>query len=335
MNPERLRRAPNIAIVGASSPLGKELKEVLENSAFPLGKLTQLETEEYAGLLQEFAGEIQITQILSPHVFADIDIAFFACSPEIIRSYAASGSPFPDLTVDLTQTRLDGILFMDGLSDPARLKDSRYIVTPHPAAIVIARTLSQLAKSFSVERASVTVILPASERGSTGVDELQEQTVALLNFQPFESRVFSGQLAFNLLSEAEAANQIEGRLRHQLRDLMPAPAPMPVIAAVQAPVFHSHTFSMFVTLAGRPAEEEVAHCLNESHGAIAVDSGTEGSSSPVTVVGSDAIRVGRLCADPAVAGNYFLWLVADNLRIAAHNAIRIAEAIILAPAAPH
>ena len=72
MNLERLRQAPNVAIVGSSSPVGKELKEIIESSAFPVGQLTLLETEEYAGLLQEFAGEIRITQIISPEAFADI-----------------------------------------------------------------------------------------------------------------------------------------------------------------------------------------------------------------------------------------------------------------------
>ena len=71
--------------------MGKELRDIIEISGFPTGKLSLLETEEYAGLLQEFAGEIRIAQIISPEALADTDIAFFACSPEIIEAYAASG----------------------------------------------------------------------------------------------------------------------------------------------------------------------------------------------------------------------------------------------------
>src|SRR5689334_11229666 len=102
MDPQRLRKAPNIAIVGSTSLLGKELREMLESRGLPIGHLALLETEEYAGLLQEFAGEIQITQVISPEVLADIDIAFFTCSPEIMRAYVGSGAKFPDLTLDLT-----------------------------------------------------------------------------------------------------------------------------------------------------------------------------------------------------------------------------------------
>jgi aspartate-semialdehyde dehydrogenase len=87
MNPERLRKSPNIAIVGSTSLLGKELREMLEDCGFPMGKLAMFETEEYAGLLQEFAGEIQITQVIAPDAFKDIDIAFFLhSSPAVLKS---------------------------------------------------------------------------------------------------------------------------------------------------------------------------------------------------------------------------------------------------------
>src|SRR5438552_10730979 len=103
MNEERLRRSPNVGIVGSSSLLGKELKEMIEGGGFPLGRLILLETEEYAGLLQEFAGDIQISQIISPDALRDVDIAFFTCGPQIMHSYVSSGAGFPELTIDLTQ----------------------------------------------------------------------------------------------------------------------------------------------------------------------------------------------------------------------------------------
>ena len=125
MNQERLRKTPNIAVVGSTSLLGKELQDMLETRDFPVGRLALLETEEYAGLLQEFAGEIQITQVISPETFDDIDIAFFTCSPGIMRAYVASGARFPELTIDLTQAGLDGTVYLEGISNPRSLKSRR------------------------------------------------------------------------------------------------------------------------------------------------------------------------------------------------------------------
>lgn len=332
VNPERLKKAPNIAIVGSTSPLGKELREVIEGPDFPVGKLALLETEEYAGLLQEFAGEIRITQILSPETFADTDIAFFACSPEIMNAYASSGAAFPELTIDLTQTGRPGTLFLGGVSDTAMLRTSGYYITPHPAAIALGRVVARLRNAFQIETVSATVLEPASERGSSAIDELQEQTVGLLNFQPVEHKVFSGQLAFNMLSEAVAARRVEGLMRSQLADVLGGAVPSIGIAAVQAPVFHSHALSVFVQLKGSPSIEQVRASLETGGSGVVVHSDEGLSPSPVTVVGSDAVHVARLAADPERPGSFFLWIVADNLRVAASNALQIAESLMFAPA---
>jgi len=249
VNLERLRRAPNVAIVGSSSPVGKELKELIQETEIPIGNLKLLETEEYAGLLQEFAGQIEITQILAPSAFDNVDIAFFACSPSIIQAYAASGSRFPELTIDLTQTGRDGVIFLNGISDRSLIKDSGYFVSPHPAVIVLAKVLHTLTTAFPVESTAVTILEPASERGATAIDELQEQTVGLLNFQPVERGLFKGQIAFNLLPEIQSATDRENLVRSQLQTLFGNSVPVPALMTLQAPVFHSESFSVFIRTA--------------------------------------------------------------------------------------
>jgi aspartate-semialdehyde dehydrogenase len=330
MNEARLRRSPSVAIVGSSSLLGKELKEMLEDGAFPLSRLVLLETEEYAGLLQEFANEIQITQIISPASLEDVDIAFFACGPDIMKSYLESGAGFPDLTIDLTQAGRSGILYLSGVSDTRMLRPRGYFTNPHPATIVIVRTLSRLHSTFGVESAAVTIMEPASERGSAGVDELQEQTVNLLNFQHVEKKVFQGQLAFNVLPENEASERTENRILQQITTVLGKAFSSPKIIAIQAPIFHSHAFSLFVELMAKPRPEEVLALMRKDSGCTLHDS--PGDPSPVGVVGTDRIHIGRVRELPHHEGAYALWLVADNLRIAASNAIQTAEQIMLATA---
>jgi aspartate-semialdehyde dehydrogenase len=327
MNEDRLRKSPNVGIIGSSSLLGKELKEQIEEGGFPLGKLILLETEEYAGLLQEFAGDIQITQIISPEVLADVDIAFFTCGPEIMQSYLASGTSFPELTIDLTQSGRNGTLFLSGLSDPGRLGARGYFINPHPATIVIARTLSRMHQAFGLRSAAVTIMEPASSRGNSGVDELQQQTVNLLNFQGVEVKVFRGQLSFNVLPESGISSATEDRIVQQFSDLMGETFPRPLIYAVQAPVFYSHAFSMFVRFLQEPSDEEVRKAL-ASDSAFVVHS-AEDEPSPVNVVGTHGIHVGRVRVSADQPGAFGLWLVADNLRLAASNAIRTAENIML------
>lgn len=301
---------------------------MLESRALPMGRLALLETEEYAGLLQEFAGEIQITQVISPDAFEDIDIAFFTCGPEIMQAYVASGAKFPELTIDLTQAGLEGTIYLHGISDPRLLRAHGYFVNPHPAAIVIAKILAHLHNTFLVEAAAVTILEPASERGNAGVDELQEQTVSLLNFQQVECRVFTGQLAFNILPEPEASARNERRIMDQLDTILGKTFPKPAITVIQVPVFHSHAFSIFLNVLAN-TDQLAAHFTQSPVFAM---EGLPGDPSPVSVVGSDKIHIQRLRSTGHAPGGHALWAVADNLRIAASNAIQTAEHIMLAPA---
>jgi aspartate-semialdehyde dehydrogenase len=328
LNSDRLRQAPNIAIVGSTSPLGKELKDMLQASEFPTGKLTLLETEEYAGLLQEFAGEIRITQVIAPSAFEDVDIAFFACSASIMDAYAASGSKFPEVTIDLTGTRSQGTVFLSGLSDPEVLASTGYIVNPNPAATVLARVLSVLDRSFGVSASTAVILEPASQRGTSAVDELQEQTVSLLNFHSVENRVFEGQLAFNILAEPQASHRTEDLVRGQLRSILPAALPLPRMMAAQAPVFHGHGFGLFVDLRTKHSVDAVIEALAKEAGALMVHRDEKDSPSPVSAVGTDKIHIGRVSADPDSPNAYTIWITADNLRVAAATALQTAECLV-------
>ena len=331
MNAQRLRKSPNVAIVGSTSLLGKELREMLEDRGFPAGRLALLETEEYAGLLQEFAGDLRITQVISPNAFEDIDIAFFTCGPDIMQSYMASGASFPELTIDLTQAGQEGTVYLHGISDPKLLHASGYFVNPHPAAIVLARILSSLHNKFVLKSAAVTVLEPVSQRGSAGTGELQEQTVNLLNFQQAENKVFEGQLAFNILPEPKVSERTERRVLDQLAGILGKTFPLPRVMAVQAPVFHAYAFSLFVQFLGDHTTAEVSAELARIGSGVMVHEDS-GSPSPVGVVGTDKIHIGRMRPDSAYGDSHSLWIAADNLRIAASNAIQMAEHIMLAPA---
>ena len=339
MNLDRLQRAPNIAIVGSSSPVGKELKDLIQESGLPVGYVKLTDTEEYAGLLQEFAGQIQITQVISPSAFENVDIAFFTCSPEIMRAFAASGAAIPEVSIDLTQTGREGTLFLNGLTSLSLIspiRDSAYFISPHPSVIVLARILSGLHRRFAVESVSVTILEPVSERGAAGIDELQEQTVRLLNFQPAGSKLFKGQIAFNILPESEAANGTESLIRGQLAAILGNSIPSPSLMVYQAPVFHSESFSMFVRFAkaGVPTTDELRSCLADAGGGIVVNENPEDGPSPVSVVGSDKVHIGRIARDPGDPSTYGFWIAADNLRIAASNALGIAESIMLSATTP-
>src|SRR5262249_5181281 len=138
---------------------------------------------------------------------------------------------------------------------------------------------------------------------------------------------FGGQLSFNLLPEPATAQRVEDRISKQLASLMGETFPSPLIHALQAPVFHGHGFSVFVRLLEEPALAELRTALSSDSTFMMHE--PDDPPSPVSTVGTHGIHVGRVTSF-SEPGTFGLWMVADNLRIAASNAIRTAENIMLA-----
>ena len=163
------------------------------------------------------------------------------------------------------------------------------------------------------------------------MEELQEQTVNLLNFQQIENKVFRGQLAFNILPENTSSERSESRVLHHLTEVLGKTFPKPMIRILQAPVFHSCGFSLFVQFLASATPEEVSAELG-SIGSNVSAYGDSESPSAVAAAGTDKIHVGRIRMNIDGGNACALWIVADNLRIAASNAVQMAEHIMLAPA---
>ena len=71
----------------------------------------------------------------------------------------------------------------------------------HPAAARHRSGAGPLAPRLSHRALHRAVFEPASERGKSGIDELQQQTVSLLSFQQIPKEIFAAQVSFNMLAK--------------------------------------------------------------------------------------------------------------------------------------
>ncbi len=167
------------------------------------------------------------------------------------------------------------------------------------------------------------------------MDELHEQTVNLLSFQQMPTAVFDSQVAFNMLdrygrASARPLEATERRIAAHLRKLLGVHAPMPAMALVQAPVFHAHTFSIYIEMASPMAIGDFARSLVGEH--VQIARSPEDSPSNVNVAGKDEIMV-AVRRDVVHENGFWLWAAVDNLRLAALTAADCATA--LAAVRPH
>ena len=197
----------------------------------------------------------------------------------------------------------------------------------HPAAVVLALLLLRAQKAGRVERAVATVFEPASEHGQKGMDELHEQTVNLLSFQQLPKDVYDVQVAFNMVgrygerSRPSLASIEQRVLKHYDRIAGPD-AVRPSLLVLQAPIFHGHALSLHLEMAGAQAAEVLAKALEGEH--VTVTRSAEDSPSNVSAAGQSGILV-SVVPDAGRPNSAWLWIAADNLRIAASTAVECAE----------
>lgn len=350
-----------VAVVGASSLLGKELLAVLKERGFPVSRLVTLDDAEAEPSLpvvdlregyECVAAEEEITE-------TDLDFVFLAERPRaaglereqtaFLESAKRLAGATQTIVIDLggylagEQGGALRVPFIERGASPngarggktARAGSAlapRFFISAHPATIVLSGLLLRLAASCALKAPVAQVLGSASEIGPRAIEELQKQTVSLLSFQKIPKTVFGAQLAFNLLarlghcrSPRTALHEIRKRIQEELRVYLGERAPLPALRFFQAPVFHSLTLSLYVETAEPVGLQSLTRALEG--GPIHVRQSSEQAPSPVEAAGSGDILVDALVADPCHPFGIWIWAAADNLRLAAVNAVEIAESL--------
>ena len=332
-----------VAIVGAATLKGKELKEVLEERNFPATDVRLLDDNESLGQLEQVQDEVAVVQPVTPDQLENVDFTFFASEPEFTRSHfklaKQAGSAIVDLSYALENEAAAPVLapwIEREVGRQTQLNlDSSVVMIAHPAAVVVALLLLRAQKAGVIPRAAVTVFEPVSEQGRRGMDELHEQTVNLLSFQQMPTGVFDSQVAFNMIgrygpASSRSLESIERRIIGHLRTLLAEQAPMPALTLVEAPVFHAHTFSIYIEFEKTVSLGDFSRALAGEH--LQIARSQEDSPSNVNVAGKEEILV-ALRHDSSQKNGFWLWAAVDNLRLAAITAVDCANA--LAAVRPH
>jgi aspartate-semialdehyde dehydrogenase len=333
-------REYRIGIVGASSLAGKELSDELATSPLAASDLVLLDVEEAAGQVTAAADEVSFIQRLETSSFERMDFVFFAGEAAVTKKYwqdaRRAGASIVDLTYALegekdVLVRAPWVTEILGEKASHKLPDLKTpaVVAAHPVAVMLALIAGRLQARLTLANVAATVMEPASEYGRTAMDELHQQTVNLLSFQALPREQYDAQVAFNLLPELGEAAKVklavtEQRIRQHYAGLSDGQLTVLALQMVQAPVFHGYVLSLLVEL-GKPATVgEFEAALSGDH--IDLVSGESDPPSNLSAAGQEDImvRVRKDAGEEGKGTRFWIWLAADNLKLAALNAIACA-----------
>ncbi len=324
--------AETIALVGSETLLGREVGEVLAETE--LGQRLRLVAgqKEESGKLTEIGGSPAFLTALEADAVEDAKVVILAGSAESSKSAMAANPS--GVVIDLTYAAEEDpearvrAPQVEGEEGEGALVGPQ--VVAHPAAIAMALVLKRVHAAFPVARAIVHIFEPASEWGTAGIEELQQQTVNLLSFQPLPKKIFGAQLSYALLAQLGPdapvpLHEVEERIERHLASLLERMdgVPMPSLRLVQAPVFHGYSFSFWLEFEDAPLTSELEDALNENP--IDVRAGDFEAPNNVGAAGQSGVSVGAISPDRNNGNAFWIWAAIDNLRIVADNAALIAR----------
>jgi aspartate-semialdehyde dehydrogenase len=327
-----------VAIIGAATLKGRELKEALSETNFPSYDVRLLDDEESLGQVDSVGDEPTFIQTVLPEHLENVDFTFFTSDDAYTRNAWEMARHTGSDIIDLSYA-LEG---QEGVSLRAPWIERELGITPsidfggapvviaHPAATVLALLMLRIQKASPIKSAVVTVFEPASEHGRRGMDELHEQTVNLLSFQQLPRNVFDVQVAFNLIDRfgeksLPALASVEERILRHFRAIVDNKVVVPSLMLLQAPIFHGHAFSVYIETTEAMKLQEANEALAGSH--IEITQGFEDAPSNVNAAGQEQVQV-SLRKDPDHANGLWLWAASDNLRVEAVAAVECAEGMI-------
>jgi aspartate-semialdehyde dehydrogenase len=323
-----------VAVVGATGQVGTLMLELLRERAFPASEIVPFASERSVGRVLD--GGL-VVQGLSEESIQGFDLALFSAggstSGEWAPRFAKAGAVVIDNSSRWRMSE-DVPLVVSEVNPEALDAHHGIIANPNCSTMQMVVALKPIHDSAGIERLVVSTYQAVSGTGKRAVDELLDQSHALLHDRDIEPPdAYAHQIAFNALPHAgsfapgEDHTDEERKLINETRKILGDPEIRISATCVRVPVVNGHSEAVNVQTQRELSPEHARELLEAAPGVTVLDD-PAASLYPLAIdaTGKDEVFVGRIRRDPGHERALDLWIVADNLRKgAATNAVQLAE----------
>ncbi len=327
-----------VAVLGATGAVGQEMIHILEERNFPVGKLVPLASARSAGKTLKFRGEDVTIELACDEAFTGVDIVLGAAENDIAEKFAPAIVKAGCVFVDNSSAfRLNpDVPLVVPEVNPEDVKWHKGIISNPNCSTIITMTAVNALNAISPIRTMTTSTYQAvSGAGAEGPKELMNEVEALSKGKTYEPKVFSHQIAYNLIPQI-GGEQYEGytseemKMQNEGRKIMHLPDLKVTCTCVRVPVIRSHSISASCHFDVPVTVEQVREVLSKAPGVKLVDDlAAKQYPMPLETSGQDLVFVGRIRPDLTDDCGISLWCCGDQVRKgAALNAIQIAELLV-------
>jgi len=324
-----------VGIAGATGAVGLEMLRVLDERAFPVASLTAMASDRGGDRTVAFGDEDVRVVPLSEESLEGLDVVLFATSAAVSSEFVPLAVEAGAVAVDNSRAfRMDPEvpLVVPEVNPGAMESHKGVIANPNCSTIQIVLPLEVVRREAGLVRVVASTYQSVSGTGIAAMDELIDQTRAVLEGEPVVSAVYPTQIGFNCLPhiddfDDDGNTREETKMVNETRKILGVPDLSITVTCVRVPVLRSHAVAMNVETVHPLDPDELRPLLDSSPGMRVLDDpSSAGYPTQVDSAGGDDVWVGRIRRDESVRNGLWMWVVADNLRKgAALNAVQIAE----------
>ena len=324
-----------VAVLGATGAVGQEMIKILQERNFPVGKLVPLASARSAGKTLAFRGEEVTIQEVCAEAFQGVDIVLGAAENDIAQKWApaivAAGAVFVD---NSSAFRLDPKvpLVVPEINAEDAKKHNGIISNPNCSTIITCTAVNALNSIAPIKSMTASTYQAVSGAGAGGPVELMNEVEALSKGETYEPKVFSHQIAYNLIPQIGGEQELgytseEMKLHYEGRKIMHLPELNVTCTCVRVPVVRSHSISVSLHFDRPVSVEQAKQVLSNAPGVKLVDDLSKKMyPMPLDTTDQDIVFVGRIRPDITDPNGLCLWCCGDQVRKPpATNAIQIAE----------
>jgi aspartate-semialdehyde dehydrogenase len=328
-----------VAVVGATGAVGREMLRMLVERKFPTASIRALASERSAGTRLSVAGVDFPVERLTSDSAKGVDIALFSAGAAISKEYAPTFVRAGAIVIDNSSAwRMEpGIpLVVPEVNPDSVTKETRLIANPNCSTIQMVVVLEPLHEVAGLKRVIVSTYQSTSGAGNAAMDELTEQTRAVLaGGKVPDPKKLPAPIAFNVIPQIDVFTdngytKEEMKMTHETRKIMGLPD-LPLSATtVRVPVFRAHSEAVWAEFEKPLSADQARAILSKAPGVVVIDDPLKKEYPMATQAGGRTETfVGRIRKDISSVNGLVLWVVADNLlKGAASNAVQIAELMV-------
>ena len=328
----------NLAILGATGAVGREMLKVLAERDFPVGELKLLASARSVGKEIEFKGNIYKVEEATKDSFAGVDIVLGAASNALAKELAPHIKAAGAVLVDNSSAfrMCDDVPLVIPEINPEDVKKHNGIISnPNCSTIITLTAVNALNKASKIKSMIASTYQAVSGAGASGPVELLNQTEAIMKGEEVEHNVFAHQIAYNVIPKiggvtTEGYTSEEMKMQNEGAKIMHIPNLKVSCTCIRVPVLRSHSISVLVRTEEPIGVEKAKELISNAPGCRYVeDMENEIYPMPLETSDQDIVFVGRIRPDLTDENGLNIWCCGDQVRKgAATNAIQIAELLI-------